>query len=788
MLCSWVCRAEVNLRMVTWDGDESLRVIRTILTDFEKAHPGVHVQLETVDYNNYVRKLLIQYSAKMAPDVCLNGDAQMMMFASKGALLPLNNFLDQDKTVNVQDYYPSSIETYTRDNKLYILTRDVAPFGLLYYNKKAFADAGIPLPDGSWTWDTKIRPELKEKDFGWVLQQLQKKDASGKIIRYSLTPWWVGGFLDCLTYSRGLRYVDDPAQPTKLLWDDPLIHETYNFGAELITKDHFIPSPTDLSNMLGASAVQLFMQGKTAMYLCGIWDVPKLRDVLVPGKPGFFDWDIAPFPKYAGAKLGPFPQVLPSGGSGYSIISTTAHPQESWELVKWLSSKPGMTKMAAAGIAQPAVMKLAQQSPWLPGPTSKPIDRFPEHIGITDDVEKYSILGNTWKNWTEVNNFMNSQFERVWGGTATMDEALTQGYKDASQRMAQMKKIEDLPPFDWTKAIIAGVLLITAVITWIYWPERNVKYSTRERAENRSGYKFIAPFLLGLIFFTVGPMLVSLITSFSEWDGMTPARYRGLGNYAEAFTEDSRYWTSLKATAIFTFASVPLGIIVSLALALLLNQKVRGIPIYRTCFYLPALGSTVASSLIWKKMFMQEGGLFNRLIYGADGHGNFLGIAHLLAPLSQPGQQINWLGSEKTALLSIILMTAWGVGGGMMILLAGLQGINHSYYEAAELDGASGIQKFKAVTLPLLTPSLFFVLITGVIGSFQVFTQAFVMTAGGPNNATRFMVLHIYESAFVSIRMGYASALGWLLFAIILVFSLLQFRLQKFVFYEADTK
>ena len=253
----------------------------------------------------------------------------------------------------------------------------------------------------------------------------------------------------------------------------------------------------------------------------------------------------------------------------------------------------------------------------------------------------------------------------------------------------------------------------------------------------------------------------------------------GLGNFAE-MAGDDRFWKSLRATLIYTFFSVPLGVAGSLGLALLLNTKIRGQSVFRTLFYLPSVASVVAASLIWLRLFNPESGLLNQI----------LGALHLNPALRALGLTdpskgyVNWLGSEKTALGSLIVMSLWGIGGGMVIYLAGLQGIPQSYYEAASLDGASVWQRFRHVTLPLLTPTIFFTLIIGVIGSFQVFTQGFVMTQGGPNNATLFYVLYLYENAFQFLKMGYASALAWVLFLIILGFTALQMRASRWVHYE----
>jgi multiple sugar transport system permease protein len=215
----------------------------------------------------------------------------------------------------------------------------------------------------------------------------------------------------------------------------------------------------------------------------------------------------------------------------------------------------------------------------------------------------------------------------------------------------------------------------------------------------------------------------------------------------------------------------------------LLNVKVKGMPIYRTFFYLPALASAVASSLIWRKVFQPEGGLLNIMLFGQDGSANHFGLANWLIV---DGKLPNWLGDQNLALPSLIIMSLWGIGGGMVILLAGLQAIPDFYYEAATLDGAGLWDKFKVVTLPMVSPSLFFALITGFIGSFQVFTQAFVMTGGGPNDATRFFMLHLYENSFGNLRMGYASALAWFLFAIVFVMTRIQWKLNKYVYYEGD--
>ncbi len=280
------------------------------------------------------------------------------------------------------------------------------------------------------------------------------------------------------------------------------------------------------------------------------------------------------------------------------------------------------------------------------------------------------------------------------------------------------------------------------------------------KREALEGYLFISPWLIGFLVFTLGPLVASIFISLSKWDIFSAPQFVGFENYIAMF-RDPLFKKSLWNTFYYSIFSIPLGMAGGLALALLLNQKVKGLPIFRTIFYLPSVTSGVAVALLWKWIFNPEFGIANAIL-------NFFGF---------PGLQ--WLNSPTWAMPALIIMSLWGVGGGMLIYLAGLQGIPRQLYEAAELDGAGSWACFINITLPMLTPTLFFQLITGIIGSFQIFTQAFVMTNGGPVNATLFYVLYLYRNAFQWWKMGYASALAWFLFVVILILTLIQFRLSK---------
>jgi len=286
------------------------------------------------------------------------------------------------------------------------------------------------------------------------------------------------------------------------------------------------------------------------------------------------------------------------------------------------------------------------------------------------------------------------------------------------------------------------------------------------------GFVFISPWIVGYLCFTVGPMMGSLLLSFCQYD-LANLQFVGAANYERLFTNDPLFWKSLWNTATYTLFAVPLGLTGSLMLAVFLNQKVKGLALYRTLYYIPSLVPAVATALLWNYVFNANFGILNNSLRAAG--------------LANPPQ---WLQDPNWAMPAFVIMSLWGIGGGRMIIfLAGLQGIPDSYYEAADIDGAGALSKFRHITLPMLTPMIFFNMVLGIVGSFQVFTAAYIMTAGGPANATLFYVLYLFRQAFEEFRMGYASAMAWVLFIILLVFTGIQFwQAKKWVYYEGEVK
>lgn len=274
------------------------------------------------------------------------------------------------------------------------------------------------------------------------------------------------------------------------------------------------------------------------------------------------------------------------------------------------------------------------------------------------------------------------------------------------------------------------------------------------------------PWLIGFCFFLLIPTIISLCTSFTDYSLLSKPKFVGLRNYVKMFT-DPLVGKSLLITLYYTFLSVPLTLILGFVLALLLNHKIHGQAFFRTLYYLPSILNGVAVGLLWRQVFNPDFGILNYML-------------NLLFPVGK----IEWLNNANLVIPSLVLVQLWGVGRTMVVNLAGLQNIPTALYESAQIDGCPAWRRIFHITIPMMTPILFLNLITGLISAFRTFTNAYVMTGGGPNKASLFYMLYLYQNAFQNYRMGYASALSWILFIILLAFTYVLFRTSRFWVYN----
>jgi multiple sugar transport system permease protein len=503
---------------------------------------------------------------------------------------------------------------------------------------------------------------------------------------------------------------------------------------------------------------------------------------------------VAPAPRPRGFEGKP---VTWSGGFSWAIPVGARHPEIAWEFIRWMVSDeatllsnrvrsrynrargrlfiPDMS--ANRRINDRVFDEFIEKNPYLDA-------NFKTAYRVCADLMPFS----RFRPVTPVGQLLWDEhvraFERATHHQFSAAEALDIGTREVQKELDRLSRdTSSYPRMRWHRAFgwAFVVLLVAAAVAFLRTHRARVGGWRRNAVrESVAGFLFASPWILGFLVFTAGPIVASILLSFTEYDVLHPARYVGGANYVELVTRDPVFWKALGNTA-FMALGVPVGMAVSLGIALLLNANVKGMAVYRTIFYLPAIVPVVASSVLWIWVFNPDGGLLNTGL-------RFLGLEGVLSAFAKGigAAGLYWLQEERLAKPALILMTLWGAGSSMIIWLAGLKGIPKHLYEAAEMDGAGRWSRFVHITLPMLSPYIFFNLIMGVIGTFQIFTQAYIMTQGGPADATLFYVYYLFNSGFQYFRMGYASAMAWILFAIILALTLIQFRLApRWVHYDA---
>ncbi len=384
-----------KIRISSWGSPEENQILSDLINQYNQAHPGVTVELERIPYSDYVTKLLTQIVGGEAPDVIFVEVNNFVDLYLRGALEPLNPYIQADH-LDLNAYYPQVIDRFTVDNQTYAIPRDTAPIGVIFYNKKAFDEAGVPYPTDDWNWD----------DFVADGKKVMKTDASGKVTRWGFVDEWP--LFDAWVYDAGGSFADDVKHPTKWTFaTDPNTLKGIQFRADMMNKYKMMLPPSSLTAMGGMGTSDMFINGTVAMYLSGIWPTPKFRAIKD------FKWDVVMLPKNPNGY-----RAFPTGGSGYGILKSSTHKKEAWDLVKYISGEAGAKMLAATGLAQPAIMAAANSSLFLDG-------KDPQNKKMVLEAMKYVKYNPICKNWFEVHDsIIGPELEKVWNGTETAEQAM----------------------------------------------------------------------------------------------------------------------------------------------------------------------------------------------------------------------------------------------------------------------------------------------------------------------------------------------------------------------------
>lgn len=743
-------------------------------------------------------RFLISVAGGQPPDVIWFDRFAVAEWAARGAFSPLDGYIKRDlenkvpNAIQPREFYENVWAETVYKDRPYAIPNSVDD-RVFFYNKDLLKAAGLVDKQTGEAKPPTTWEELREYN-----KILTRKNERGQLTRVGFVPNFGNSWLYMFAFMADAKFMSDDGRNC-----------TLNEGRAIQALTYMVNVYNDTGGYSDVMAFQSgfqggeldpFVMGKVAMLIQGASYINFLaqyaKDV---------DFGVAPNPRPEALVKGGAPQVSWSGGWSYAIPVNAQQKDAAWEFIRFATSDRGF-RVWTEGMREAAE---AMGQPFIPD--------FVPKVKLNEEVMQQYVFSNPQLSErvkqgvkTALDLLPFARFRPVtpvgqllWNQHVTAMETACYGQKSPKDALDYARGVvqRDLDRFLTPSTgplvktrwfIISYLLLVVFVIYVVYsWDTRadfrrrvtqmlRVRKNVGEgdvvegarggyfRAQWFGGFMCALPWILGFIVFGGGPLLFSVVMSFCDYDVLNPARFIGLKNFHILFHEDELAPKAFLNTC-FMLLGIPLGISLGLGLALLLNLRLKGMQLYRTLFYLPAVIPAIASMMLWIWIFNPIGGPLNALLqmFGFEG--------------------LNWLGDQKSAKPSIILMGLWGVGGGMVIWLAGLRNISQQLYEAAAIDGAGVWSQFRHITIPQLSPYIFFNLIMALIGGFQVFDEAFVMTRGGPVNSTTFYVYHLFNNAFRYGHMGYACAMAWVLFVIILVFTIIQMRFaRRWVHYESE--
>jgi multiple sugar transport system permease protein len=761
-----------------------------IINAFEKLHPDINVRVLSMGAGGMdAQKLMTSIVGNVPPDVINQDRFEISDWASRGAFRKLDDLMARDKNDPLdpkpEDYYPATWQEANfkapGDSKPSVFA---IPSGAdnraLYYNTALFKAAGLDPNHPPQTWSELLADSKKLTQFN--------PDGTLKVAGFM--PNYGNSWLYLYAFQNNASFLSADGRTCTL--DTPESEQALEFmqqGYDIV--GGYANAKSFESGFLD-KVNDPFLIGKVAMKIDGDWVGdsisrygPNLQFAVAP----------APVPDDRFYHRGRFENEKDTfitwvGGYSLAIPRGARNVEDAWTFIKFATSVEGDTvsdqtqadwdrHLGRTFIPNQIANRVANEALFKKFAPADP--RFKEEIKTHKDLMPFgrirppTMVGSAL--WQEHVKALDNALMH----TATIHDALLQGQAKVQRDLDAFYSQDKYPiiPLE-NVGVVAGIVFLIAVLGGIVWFKR-LRLGVIARNEARWGYLFVGPWVIGFLVFTLGPMLASVFFAMTQYNVLQPARFVGANNFvAMAGSEKQDLVQAFANVGYLAGVGVPLGITTGLAVALLLNSAVRGMRFYRTCFYLPAIVPTVASTVLWGWVLSSDTtkGLVDGL-WDAT-------ITHWLhAP--PPG----WIDAANWSKPALIVMGLWGAGSGMILWLAGLKGIPNTLYEAASLDGASPRGLFRHVTLPMLSPIIFFNLVMGFIGALQEFDRVFILKSNdgpvGPGGSLMVPVFDLFNNAFTLFKMGYASALAWVIFGVILILTLVQFRLSKlWVHYEAD--
>jgi len=729
-----LAQKKITLRLVDWAGTDEITIDKKTVEAFKERYPNIDVLYEPNPGHQYEEKLLTALAADAPPDVFLLDSKLIPTFTNKNILLDLKPYISK-LNIDTTQWFENVFAIARRGSAIYAFPKGFTPL-VIYFNKRLFDNANIPYPSSTWDWNDFLNISLKlTKDFNGDDIPEQYGTAFTNYYFYWI-PW---------VWSAGGDVLNKNGYYSTNYLNTSETESAIEFLINLRNKFKVAP---DVGTWVQAektgTSTSLFANGQIAMILDGHWRMPKF---IKYHQEGSLDIGVAPLPRH------------PSGGkvnvmyeSGWCVPISTRHPEEAVLLAEFMAGEVACRIRSVSHLEIPANIKVAYEA--VANDTSGMEKVFLDEVQYCRQP-----WGSIVERFSEIEWTLQDAVDEVMLNNKPLHQTMTEYAKRVDKQLENIRAHEkySFKPIK-THSEIFQFLIGVSICSILGASLLYLNAKRKERKLIVTAFTFLSPSLFHLIIFVFTPIVFSAYLSFHQWDIVVPDKqFIGFNNFTEMFS-DENFWNALRNTFIYSL-NVPIGMGFSLAIALIMHKKLKGIGFMRTLFFLPSVTSLVAVALVWMWIYHPSFGAANFVL-------NALGLPSL-----------QWLNSSQTAMISVMLFTIWlGLGYQMIIFLAGLQGIPAELYEAAIIDGAGGWKIFWRITFPLLKPTTFFILVTSFIGSFQVFTSIYVMTAGGPVRSTDVIVYHIYQSAWEQLRMGYAAAMSWVLFVIIMAATWLQFK------------